>query len=219
MRKFAKSDPGAVDKIDRPTTKVRKCIFTEDNKDEIYVLVLSKQLGDMEKVANDEDGHLNYIKMKLKYLQRKINTHQLKLITDTSSSVTEETENMFDTYVEEALELVTTVRKIVSYRRKRMKTHKWKLGQIEFFLMRHDNEELIHFSVELIDTVEKTNELALGLKKKTSKLMMLSVSVKEEQMFTTLQEVTWSTKRLQVSPLLPPLFKLYTQIRRQKLAY
>ena len=165
VRKFAESDPGAVDKIDRPTTKVRKCIFTEDNKDEIDVLVLSKQLGDMEKVANDEDGHLNYIKMKLKYLQRKINIHQLKLITNTSSSVTEETENIFDTDVEEALELVTTVRKIVSNRRKRMETHKWKLGQTEIFLMRQDNEELIHFSVKLCDTVEKNNEIARGLKK------------------------------------------------------
>ena len=140
-------------------SKVRGCTSADSNKDEIGVSITGKQILEIEKLmeilANDEKGHLNYIKMKLKYLQRKINIHQLKLITNTSSSVTEETENIFDTDVEEALELVTTVRKIVSYRRKRMETHKWKLGQIEFFLMRHDNEELIHFSVELIDTVEK----------------------------------------------------------------
>ena len=120
VRRIAESEPGAVDKNDHPTTKVRKFIFSEDIKDEIDMLVLSKQLEDMEKVAVDEDRYLKYLKLKLKYLQKKINIHQLKLIMNTSSSITEETKNIFNMDVEEALELITTVREIVLNRRKRM---------------------------------------------------------------------------------------------------
>ena len=87
VRRSAEFEPGTVDKNDHPTTKVRKFIFPEDIKDEIDMLVLSKQLEDMEKVAMDEDRYLKYLKLKLKYLQRKINIHQLKLIASTSSSV------------------------------------------------------------------------------------------------------------------------------------
>ena len=75
VRRFAESEPGAVDKNNHPTTKIRKCIFTEDSEDESDVLLLSKQLEDMENVAMDGDGHLKYIKLKFNYLQRKISIH------------------------------------------------------------------------------------------------------------------------------------------------
>ena len=70
VRRLAESEPGTVDKNDHPTPKVRKFIFPEDIKDEIDMLVLSKQLENKEKVAMDEDGHLEYIKLLLNYLQR-----------------------------------------------------------------------------------------------------------------------------------------------------
>ena len=74
-------------------------------------------------MAMDEDRYLKYIKLKLNYLQRKINIHELKLITNTSISVTEETKNIFDSDIEEAFRLITLVREIVSNRSKRMETH------------------------------------------------------------------------------------------------
>ena len=111
----------------------------------------------MENVAMDEDRHLKYIKLKLNYLQRKINIHQLKLIMNTSSSVTEETKNIFDSDIEEALELITLVREIVSNRNKRMKFDK-----TENFRMKQDNE-LRKFLVKLCDTVEKANEITRSL--------------------------------------------------------
>ena len=127
------------------------------------MLVLSKLLEDMEKVAMAEDRYLKYLKLKLKYLQRKINIHQLKLTMNTSSSVTEETKNIFDSDIEEALELITLVREIVSNRNKRMETYKRKFGQIENFQTRQDNEELRKHLVKLCDTVQKANEISRGL--------------------------------------------------------
>ena len=124
-KRFAESEP----ETNHPTPKVRK--FPENIKNEIDMMVLPKQLEDMEKVAMDEDRYLKYLKLKLKYLQRKINIHQLKLTMNTSSSVTEETKNIFDSDIEEALELITLVREIVSNRSKRMETHKRKFGQTE----------------------------------------------------------------------------------------
>ena len=76
---------------------------------------------------------------------------------NTSSSVTEETKNIFDSDIEEALELITLVREIVSNRNKRMKFDK-----TENFRMKQDNE-LRKFLVKLCDTVEKANEIARGL--------------------------------------------------------
>ena len=50
VRKIAESDPGAVDKNDYHTPKVRRCLFPEDINDENDKLMLSKLLEDMEKV-------------------------------------------------------------------------------------------------------------------------------------------------------------------------
>ena len=107
VRRLAESDLGVVDKTVGPTTKVRKFISPEDIKDEIDMSIMSKQLEDWEKVSTDDVG---YLKLKLKYLQRKNNKHLLKLITNTSNSVTEE--NIFDIVVEDAMELITTVRRM-----------------------------------------------------------------------------------------------------------
>jgi hypothetical protein len=154
VRRFAESEPGVV-----VTTKVRKCLFTEDSKDEIDMLALSKQLEDMEKVSMDEDSYLKYVKMKFKYLRRKFNAYQLKLIRNFSRTVTEETENIFDTEVEEALELLTAVRRMESKRKKRMETHKWKIEQTEIFRTRQDNEEVRNFLIRLCVMMEKADEL------------------------------------------------------------
>ena len=101
-------------------SKVRGCTSADSNKDEIGVSITGKQILEIEKLmeilANDEKGHLNYIKMKLKYLQKKINSHQLKLISDTASLDTEDVGNFFEICVEETLQLVSAVRKIVSKR-------------------------------------------------------------------------------------------------------
>ena len=76
---------------------------------------------------------------------------------NTSSSVTEETKNIFDSDIEETLELITLVREIVSNRNKRMKFDK-----TENFRMKQDNE-LRKFLVKLCDTVEKANEITRSL--------------------------------------------------------
>ena len=78
-------------------------------------------------------------------------------MTNTSSSVTEETKNIFDSDIEETLELITLVREIVSNRNKRMKFDK-----TENFRMKQDNE-LRKFLVKLCDTVEKANEITRSL--------------------------------------------------------
>ena len=148
-KRFAESEP----ETNHPTPKVRK--FPENIKNKIDMMVLPKQLEDMEKVAMDEDRYLKYLKLKLKYLQRKINIHQLKLTMN--SSVTEETKNIFDSDIEETLELITLVREIVSNRNKRMKFDK-----TENFRMKQDNE-LRKFLVKLCDTVEKANEITRSL--------------------------------------------------------
>ena len=74
-----------------------------------------------------------------------------------NSSVTEETKNIFDSDIEETLELITLVREIVSNRNKRMKFDK-----TENFRMKQDNE-LRKFLVKLCDTVEKANEITRSL--------------------------------------------------------
>ena len=189
VRRCAESEPGAVDKNNHPTNKVRRCLFSEDSDDEndklllsklledveklknsrftedineeIDLLVLSKQIAYMENVAMDADDHSIYLKLKLHHLTRKI---KLKLNRYTSNSGTEETKKIFDSDIDEALKLITFIREIVSHTIKRMETHKLKFDPTEIFLMRNNNEELKKFLIKLCDTVEKTKEISRSLK-------------------------------------------------------
>ena len=118
VRQLAETKPRrSLTKVPAPTTNVRKFIIPEDIKDEIDMLVMTKQLEDWGKVSTNSDG---YLKLKFEYLQRKINKQQLKIISNTSSSVTKE--YIFNMVVEDAFELITTVRRMVWNRRKCMGT-------------------------------------------------------------------------------------------------
>jgi hypothetical protein len=143
---------------------LQDCEFTEELDYETDVLVLAKYLDHLEKLTHDEYGYFRYIGMKIRHLQIDIYHHRVKLTT--CALVTDETESIFDTYVEEALSLVTTLSRLVTNIIRRMETHKSHLCPTEIYLMRMDNKQLLLSAVNLCDAVEKTNAISQDLTNK-----------------------------------------------------